>query len=99
MLPQDNGTGKWTLASPTTVGTYSAVAYYFSKKLQTDLKGPVGFIQSSFGGTQLEQWMSSEGFDADLGRRRHRRRYRCRFFRSSSATGGRPLCLGQQSYL
>ena len=65
MLPQDNCIGKWTLASPATVGTYSAVAYYFSKKLQADLKAPVGFIQSSFGGTQLEQWMSGEGFDAD----------------------------------
>jgi sialate O-acetylesterase len=65
MLPQDNCNGKWTLASPATVGNYSAVAYYFSKKLQASLKVPVGFIQSSFGGTQLEQWMSSEGFDAD----------------------------------
>ena len=65
MLPQDTCNGKWTVASPATVGNYSAAAYYFAKKLQGELKVPIAIVQSSFGGTQLEQWMSSEGFDAD----------------------------------
>jgi sialate O-acetylesterase len=63
--PMDDCTGKWIIADPQTSGDFSAVGYFFAKRLQNDLKVPVGFIHSSFGGTASEQWTSSEGLDPD----------------------------------
>ncbi len=64
---EDNQSGAWRLTDPTSAATptYSAIAYYFGKKLQHELKVPVGIIQPAVGGTAIEQWMSSEGFDPD----------------------------------
>ncbi len=61
----DSAGGKWSVAEPKETGgpAWSAVAYYFSKDLQAKLKVPVAIIQSTFGGTAIEQWMSSEAFD------------------------------------
>jgi sialate O-acetylesterase len=63
----DSAGGRWVIADPSIAGSgfYSAVAYYFAKKLQADLKVPVAVVQSTFGGTAIEQWMSSEGFNPD----------------------------------
>jgi len=58
--PEDNCTGSWSVASPQTSGSFSAVDYYFGKVLQHALKVPVGLINSSYGGTSLEPWMSPE---------------------------------------
>lgn len=49
----------WRECSPETVGDFSAVAYYFAKKLQADLKIPIGLIHSSQGGTRIENWATS----------------------------------------
>ena len=51
--------GKWTESSPETVRNFSAVAWYFGRKLMQDLKVPVGIILSSWGGTVIEAWMSA----------------------------------------
>jgi sialate O-acetylesterase len=63
----DSAGGTWVVAGPSVAGSgfYSAVAYYYAKKLQTELKVPVAIVQSTFGGTSIEQWISSEGFDPD----------------------------------
>lgn len=65
ITPMDDCNGKWTIADPTTSGDFSAVGYFFAKKLQNDLKVPVAFIHTSFGGTASELWTSSEGLDPD----------------------------------
>lgn len=52
--------GTWTVAGPETSGNFSAVAYYFGKTLQNELKRPVGIIHSSWGGTPVEAWTSGE---------------------------------------
>ncbi len=46
----------WWPCSPDTVSEFSAVAYYFGKKLQSELQIPVGLINSSQGGTRIENW-------------------------------------------
>lgn len=61
--PLDDTTGKWIAASPETAGGFTAVGYYFGKKLQNDLKVPVGLIHSSWGGTPSEAWTSVEAID------------------------------------
>ncbi len=62
--PQKDFTGSWQVCSPKTVGGFSATAYYFGRKLQKDLKIPIGLIHSSWGGTRIEPWTPTVGFDA-----------------------------------
>ena len=51
--------GGWQPSSPETVRNFSAIAWYFGRKLQERLKVPVGLIHSSWGGTIIEAWMSA----------------------------------------
>jgi sialate O-acetylesterase len=46
----------WRACSPETVGNFSAVAYYFARKLQSRLNLPIGLIHTSWGGTTAEAW-------------------------------------------
>lgn len=52
--------GSWAVASPKTTGNFSAVAYYFARKLQEELGVPVGILHSSWGGTPIEAWTSRD---------------------------------------
>ncbi|HEV3385476.1 MAG TPA: sialate O-acetylesterase, partial [Gemmata sp.] len=56
---------KWSESSPETVGGFSAVAYHFGQKLQSELKVPVGLIHTSWGGTPCEAWASIEALEAE----------------------------------
>lgn len=63
--PQSMIDSKWQHCSPETLragaqGGFSAVAYFFGRKLQEELKVPIGLIHSSWGGTMIEAWMSAE---------------------------------------
>lgn len=44
---------------------FSAVAYFFGKKLKQELDVPVGLINSSWGGTPAEVWMPEDIFEKD----------------------------------
>lgn len=57
--PQDDCQGTWVVCSPETVGAFSATAYFFGRELHRELKQPVGLINSSWGGTAIEAWISS----------------------------------------
>lgn len=48
---------KWKVCSPETAGNFSAVAYYFGKKLQDSLQVPVGLICNAIGGSPTEAWV------------------------------------------
>jgi sialate O-acetylesterase len=63
--PVDDMQGKWSAASPATAGAFSAIAYFFGKRLQHDLGVPIGLVNSSVGGTVVVAWTSSEALDAD----------------------------------
>jgi sialate O-acetylesterase len=52
-------TSGWQAATPATVGDFTAVGYYFARDLQRKLGVPVGLINSTWGGTAVESWMSS----------------------------------------
>jgi sialate O-acetylesterase len=67
--------GSWKICSPQTVAEgagFSAVAYFFGRKLQDELHVPIGLIEDCWGGTPAESWMSPESlhqlkdFDAPL---------------------------------
>ena len=48
---------RWTISSPETASKFSAVAYYFGKKLQDSLQIPVGLICNAIGGSPTESWV------------------------------------------
>jgi len=56
--PQKNTEGNWAVCSPETLGAFSAVAYFFGKKLHKELNVPIGLIHSSWGGSPAESWAS-----------------------------------------
>lgn len=54
--PLDDVTGTWT----TEIRRFTAVGYYFGKELCETLDRPVGIVNSSWGGTKIQSWMSPE---------------------------------------
>lgn len=61
--PGSQPAGKWLVSSPQTVreggwGGFSAVAYFFGRKLEQELHVPIGLIHTSWGGTIAEAWTS-----------------------------------------
>ncbi|GAB3585990.1 sialate O-acetylesterase [Hymenobacter daeguensis] len=72
--PQDDirSAAGWQVCGPGTVGGFSAVAYFFGRKLYQQYHVPIGLIASEWGGTPAEAWTSAAGlrplgdFDAAL---------------------------------
>jgi sialate O-acetylesterase len=58
---QDLPPGSWKWANPTDVNQFSAVAYFFARKIYEKYHIPIGIINSSVGGTPIEAWTSEEG--------------------------------------
>lgn len=50
----------WKLVNPENIERFSAVAYFFARKIHRELKIPVGIIASSWGGTRIQSWMSNK---------------------------------------
>ncbi len=48
----------WQECNPATIPGFSAVAYFFGRKLNTDLNIPIGLIHTSWGGTNIQTWTS-----------------------------------------
>lgn len=53
--------GYWVPAVGEAVRPFSAVAFFFSKKLHEAHQIPVGIINASVGGTPIQAWISEEG--------------------------------------
>ncbi|MEO7769094.1 MAG: sialate O-acetylesterase, partial [Ferruginibacter sp.] len=58
---EDLPTGYWKPAVGEDVRSFSAVAYFFARKIYEKYKVPVGIINASVGGTPIEAWISGEG--------------------------------------
>jgi sialate O-acetylesterase len=63
--PQQDFKGDWKICTPQTVDTFSAVAYYFARKIHLATGFPVGIINSTWGGTAIESWTKKEVLTAD----------------------------------
>ncbi|KAA5543162.1 sialate O-acetylesterase [Roseiconus nitratireducens] len=58
--PKTDIDGQWTICSPETASGYSAVAFFFARKLQQELGVPIGVIKSAWGGKPVETFTSRE---------------------------------------
>ena len=65
-VPNDKAArpGSWQVCSPKTSGGFSAVGYYFGRRLQKELGVPVGLVGSNWGGTRIEPWTTLAGFES-----------------------------------
>jgi sialate O-acetylesterase len=61
-LPRMDANVEWKICKPETIYSFSAVAYFFGRKIHKELNVPIGLINSSWGGSRIEPWTPPEGF-------------------------------------
>lgn len=61
-VAQETCPGSWVVCKPENSGGFSAVGYFFGRRLQQELKIPIGLVGSNWGGTRIEPWTSPAGF-------------------------------------
>src|SRR6185436_3470521 len=63
--PQDDVRAKWEICDSTTIKQFSAVGYFFGKRVNQQLNVPIGLINSSWGGTPAETWVPESKVTSD----------------------------------
>lgn len=63
--PLENVKGNWVACSPETVARFSAVAYYFGRRLARTLDVPVGIIFSGIGASAAQAYVPQAALAAD----------------------------------
>ena len=63
-LDDVKGTSGWVLCTPRSAAPFSAVAYFFGRDLYRKEHVPIGLIDSAWGGTPAEAWVSSDALAA-----------------------------------
>lgn len=61
----DFKTTPWEVCSPQTVENFTAIGYFFAKELTQEVGIPIGLINASWGGTNIETWISKQGFESE----------------------------------
>ncbi len=61
--PATDCKGAWAVCSPKTVRGFTATGYFFGRALHKHLGAPVGLINSSVGGTPIENWTPTSALD------------------------------------
>lgn len=64
--PAANVSGAWFPCDNGKAGGFSAVAYFFGRKLHKDLGVPIGLINSSIGGTPAQAWTSGKALEQSM---------------------------------
>lgn len=60
---QDDIEGTWQTTTPETTSGFSAIAFFFARKLHLELGIPVGVIKSAWGGKPVETFTSREALN------------------------------------
>jgi sialate O-acetylesterase len=63
--PMDDVRGSWKVASPDSAKDFSAVAWYFARKIQKEQKVAVGVIGNAWGGTSAEVWTPMDALSSE----------------------------------
>jgi sialate O-acetylesterase len=58
--PQTDVTGEWLACTPRTAGRFSAVAFYFARRVHAETGVPIGILRSAKGSTRIECWLSED---------------------------------------
>lgn len=62
---QAQAKGTWLACTPDNVGGFSATLYFFGREIHREVGVPIGLINTSVGGTPIEQWIAPEIQEAD----------------------------------
>lgn len=62
---QDLAGGRWFPADPKHVGSFSAVAYFFARHLRPSVSVPIGIINTTWGGSNIQTWLSRDAQHLD----------------------------------
>jgi len=62
---QDDFEGQWEICSPETIENFSAVGYFFGRRLNDTLGVPIGLIDNAWGGSSAEAWIPTEMLESD----------------------------------
>ena len=57
--------GSWESADPEHVGAFTAVGYFFARELRRHHDVPIGLINTTWGGSRIEPWMSAQSLAID----------------------------------
>jgi sialate O-acetylesterase len=63
--PLSGFSGVWQRCTPATARDFSAVAYFFAREISRRESIPIGVIDSSWGGTPIDSWISLDALSAD----------------------------------
>lgn len=61
-VAKDTCPGSWQVCESKATSGFSAVGYFFGRRLQKELNVPIGLVGSNWGGTRIEPWTSPAGF-------------------------------------
>ena len=64
-FPLNDISGVWTTCTPETARRFSAVAYFFGREILKEQNVPIGLIDSSWGGTPADSWVSLDTLGSD----------------------------------
>lgn len=56
--PQTTIQGNWNVCTPSAASGFSAVAFYFGRRIHAETGVPIGLLRSCVGGTNIELWIS-----------------------------------------
>lgn len=62
LKPPEVVSSGWHEAADDARNQFSAVGYYFARRLQRELDKPVGMIQTAWGGSRIEEWTPPEAY-------------------------------------
>lgn len=66
LTPQANTTGgSWSSCTPSSVTNFSAVSYYFGRKLFSNLNIPIGLVEDCYSGSAIQAWIKQDILMAD----------------------------------
>lgn len=63
--PEPSARGKWSVCSPDTAGDFTAVGYFMARDLLQHNGEPQGLINCTWGGRNIENWLSAEAIASD----------------------------------
>ena len=63
--PAEDVSGSWQICHPDAVADFTAVGYFFARDLFLRRGIPIGLVNATWGGTQVESWMSEAAVRCD----------------------------------
>ncbi len=58
--PANDVVGRWSVCGPGSAAGFSAVGFYFARRVQQETGVPIGLLTNAVGGTNIELWMAPE---------------------------------------